>query len=361
MLIVVVSFALLACIAFGWLPILRIETDFLSFWSGARLLGTGHLYSPEHMYDIQRQVGPEGELRAYTRPPFFAALVWPLGKLPYRPALVIWQVLNLAALAGVIWLWPRSVVAVLMFCWFFPTWIDLGAAQDITILLFFAAASLALLRSGRPFAAGVVLAMCGIKFHLLLLVPLWIVGRRLWAYGMGAITGALALIAVSFAAAGADWPWRYADLLRVHDRSALAGENAQPEWALRRSAARRNLGRAIQHCRHRGHVVRHASHAVDQALAIALCGGLLITPHAYLYDCVLLVPVLLLLADRLGTDKAIPMTMGLNVAMLSVPVWPWLKIGQLAMLGLFGVAVWQGSNRSGQRPGWTRCPRKLLR
>jgi hypothetical protein len=350
-LIVVVSFALLACIAFGWLPILRIETDFLSFWSGARLLGTGHLYSPEHMYAIQRQVGPAGELRAYTRPPFFAALVWPLGKLPYRPALIIWQVLNLAALAGVIWLWPRSVIAVLMFCWFLPTWIDLGAAQDITIFLFFAAASLALLRSGRPFAAGLVLAMCGIKFHLLLLVPLWIVARRLWAYGIGAITGALALTAVSFAAAGRDWPWRYSDLLRVHDRMARSPEKMPNLSGLFEGAPLAAIWVGLFSIA----VIAAAWYAMrrmplDQAFAIALCGGLLITPHAYLYDCVLLVPVLLILADRLGTDKAIPMTMGLNVAMLSVPVWPWLKIGQLAVLGLFGLAVWQGSKQKRTAP-----------
>ena len=124
--------------------------DFLSFYAGARLVGTPDLYNGEvHGHravvvqvqrpDVEgaaRQVHPAGsagnnahrgseqlsdsgppgrksrtgqarkgipsDTLPFTRPPYYAVMLWPLGRLPYFPAYVIWQVLNVAALAGFI-------------------------------------------------------------------------------------------------------------------------------------------------------------------------------------------------------------------------------------------------------------------
>ena len=77
--------------------------DFLSFYAGARLVGTPDLYNGAAVRRFQtREIGIPSDTLPFTLPPYYAVMLWPLGRLPYFPAYVIWQVLNVAALAGFI-------------------------------------------------------------------------------------------------------------------------------------------------------------------------------------------------------------------------------------------------------------------
>jgi hypothetical protein len=73
-------------------------------------------------------------------------------------------------------------------------------AQDVTFLLLWAALAVVLVRGGADFAAGLVLALCAQKFHLLVFLPVLIVAARRWRLGAGLVAGSAVLLALSFAA-----------------------------------------------------------------------------------------------------------------------------------------------------------------
>ncbi len=73
------------------------QTDFLSYYTGARLAWTPGLYSPGQVHALQSQYGDPAALRPFVRLPFYAALLWPLGRLPYFTAHLVWQCLMLLA------------------------------------------------------------------------------------------------------------------------------------------------------------------------------------------------------------------------------------------------------------------------
>ena len=62
------------------------DNDFMSFYAGARLVGTPGLYDPAKTRDLQLElIGMTEEARShFIRLPWFAALLWPICQLPYR-------------------------------------------------------------------------------------------------------------------------------------------------------------------------------------------------------------------------------------------------------------------------------------
>ena len=83
------------------------------------------------------------------------------------------------------------------------------------------------------------------------------------------------------------------------------------------------------------YVIRRAS--LKQALAVAMAAGLLISPHAYLPDCSLLLPLLVNLAAEQRFGKALAAMMLTGLATLALTKPPWTFVGQLAILSFF---VW---------------------
>ena len=144
--------------------------------------------------------------------------LWPLGRLPYHQAHAVWQLLNVAALAGFILLWSPGAEAAMLCCWYFPLWICFVLGQDLPVFLLVASISAFLLRRQQNFTAGLVFALCGLKFNLFFLVPLVALSRRLWGFIAGVATGGAVLLAVSFGVAGWDWPVRYYSLLEMNER-----------------------------------------------------------------------------------------------------------------------------------------------
>ncbi len=353
---VAVSFAALFVLAFAWPSIRRGESDLLSFYTGAKLVGTPHLYSVEHAHQIQGQLGRPSEVRAYIRPPFYAALLWPLGKLPYEKALAVWQLLNLAALGGFVWLWSPRALSVVMCCWFFPAWMNFAVGQDMPLILFCVSLSVWLLRRKRDFLAGLVLALCGAKFQLFLLLPVLIVARRLWRLGLGLTTGAAALLAVSAAVAGWAWPARYYALLEMNERFQ-ASQSYMP-----------NLNGLFHGVPHSAVWIVMSTVAViagswyvfrrsdtEHALAVSLCAGLLIGLHSFIYDCAILLPLFLTRAGRAGFGITPTLSMLIGSSALALTAPSISVIGQLSVLLLFCWIVYR-ARQTDLAPSLDRLP-----
>jgi hypothetical protein len=329
------SLAALLLITFGSPEFRRRETDFLSFYAGARLVGTPDLFRPESAYAIQQQVSHPQRILPYLRPPFYAALLWPFGRLPYTVALTVWLSLNLAALGAFIALWWPNRISVILCAWFLPVWVNMAAGQDDTLMLACIAAGFFLLRRGWGLQSGLVLSLCAIKFQLFFLLPLFLVAHRLWRTMLGFGLGAVALLLISFAAAGPHWPVEYLSILQLADRIDPIGKmpnlyglfHGVPGAPVCIAVFSAVILVAVWR------VIRRSS--LDYGLALTILGSVLISMHAYLYDCMLLLPLFLVLTRELGFHKVMPIYIGLTLGIATLPLPKLHLIGQFTLLAFF--------------------------
>jgi hypothetical protein len=169
-------------------------------------------------------------------------------------------------------------------------------AQDLFIVVLAAAVSILLARRQRDFLAGVVFAVCAVKFHLFLFVPLVILRHRRWRLALGGIMAGLVLLAISFFVAGGDWPvqyWRALSNPALHDAPAhmpnlhgLMFRFGLP-WQVEILVT---LVFSVL-------VITSIWRVpIEAGLGIALIGGLFATYHSYLYDQTLFLIAVPLLA-----------------------------------------------------------------
>jgi hypothetical protein len=339
--------------------------DFLPLYNGTQLLGTPHLYSAEHNFAlVQERVGGFNLSLRYTRPPYYAALLWPLGQLPYLYAYLLWTLIGFCALAAFALLWriPNPADALVLTCFSLPAFQSLMNGQDTPLLLLWIALAVLFERKGRLFAAGFVLALCASKFHLFTLLPLVFVGQRRWPMLKGFAAGAACLVALSFAVAGPNWPLEYYHTLtdnRVHPdvfrmpnlHGLLSG---LPAAGLLQVVA----GAAVVVATWR--VVQHSSFLYG--LATALIGSLLLSYHSYLSDCALLLPA----ATVVYAETRSPWLRLLG-ALLLTPFLYFLLIAerpanyfaQLVIAAFFAGTVWHAFRHA--RPQEAQPPPPLVR
>ena len=309
--------------------------DFSAFYSGGSLVGSPQLYSPAAAFAVQeRAIGCHHENIVFIKPPFYALLMWPLAQLPFVAAFYVFRGLVLAGVGLFLWWWPGDRWAAAAACaWSVPLGATFTVGQDVTFVLAAAMGAYRLLRSGRQFAAGVLLGVCAIKFHLFLLLPVFLLRGRLWkTVAGGAATGAM-WFALCFAAAGPHWISMY--------RVALADPRMDPyaynmvnlrglfdynsPWIWPASAVVAAL------C---GYLIWRGS--LEVALSAVLAGGVLITPHTTVCDATLFLPGLLL-ARRMEWPAARAVA-----AFALTPLYVFLPRGglQVAVLVLLVAAVW---------------------
>ncbi len=271
--------------------------DFAPLYVGTQLVGTGDLYTPGPYYGFLRQhFGGINESLRYTRPPHHALMFWPLGRLPYDTAYLLWTLLQAAAVAGFLLLWrrPSRADAAMFTALSLPLGISFCNGQDTPFLLLWIALALHWQGKGRPFLAGLFFSLCAAKFHLFVLLPLVLFGQRRWRMTAGLATGAAGLLAASFAVAGAAWPAEYFATLtdgRVHP-AVDNMPNLHGMFAGLPHAASLEIFVGVAIVAGVWHVVRRTSFEVG--LAAALAGGVLLSYHAYRADCVVLLPAALL-------------------------------------------------------------------
>jgi hypothetical protein len=331
--------------------------DFVSFYAGGRLAGSAGLYDPERVRAEQiERTGVTGDAWRFIRLPYYAAFLWPLARLPYTAAYWVWQGLSLSAVVAFAVLWRSAApwTTVLFTCLSLPLVTSLMNGQDLSFLLLWTALAVRWQEGGKPLAAGMVLSLGAAKPHLLVLLPVLLAAQRRWRVAAGVAAGGAALLGLSFAAAGWDWPRRYYAVLT--DPAIHPGLEVMPnlhgvfyhfpalrwlEWPAAAVVA------AVVWL-----VARTGSFA--QGLAAVLAGGLLAGYHAYLPDCTVLLPLALLGLTEAKTAWArLPAFLLLTpAAYFLVPLRsPWSAVVPgLAFLLLVGVAVEARRKPASPRP-----------
>jgi hypothetical protein len=330
-----------------------LANDFVNFYAGARLAGTPLLYDAAAVADVEaRDAGWSGGPLPYGHLPFHAVLLWPLGRLPYRDAFWIWEALLMAAAWGSVLFWklPGRGVKWVVACWSVPLFAGLCNGQEGALLLFFVAASLALLRRGRPFLAGAALALCAVKFHLFLTLPLFVVAQRRWRVGAGLLCGGGALAGVSFAVQGPDWLRRFYALMTSQAMNRRL-EHMPNLHAVLHGHSWWELGVAGVAAGAVWVAIRRAP-SPEWAMAAVLAGGLLVGVHGYLADMTLLWPALVLGVQAPAAWLRVPaLFLALPVSALFLqadPPFPQIVIAAVGCL-LVGMA-WAGGEPGSKPP-----------
>ena len=165
---------------------------------------------------------------------------------------------------------------------------------DTGLFLFFAAAGFKLLEEEHDLAAGLVFSLCAAKFHLALGIPVLLLARKRWTTPMAGTAGVLVQLSLSYLAEGRDWP---ADLLRlsaVSDFSPAAAKMPNllglTYWIPDGVVLEGMLAAVVLSTVWL--IARYADQVTGATAAIV--GGLLVSHHAYVYDCILLLPALAL-------------------------------------------------------------------
>jgi hypothetical protein len=305
------------------------QNDFLQLYAGAKLSGTPDLYSPAAAQRIHREsVGLALEGVYYSRPPFYAAMLRPLGMLPYRVAYWTFESLSFAAFAVFLILFvPQCKELILFSSLCFPLLSDFLNGQDVTLVLLLAAGSILAIRREHDFLAGLLLSLCAIKGHLFVLVPLVLLIHRRWMVLAGGAAGGVVLTAMSFFTDGKDWPQRYLALLanpELHPNPAsmpnlrglifgLTGaDHPAIYWLLTITVVAAVVW------------IAWGTRDFEMAFAMSLIGGVLVGFHAYVQDAVLL---LLPFAIVIARSQVIPLRLLMALAILP-PVYICLLVGR---------------------------------
>ncbi len=271
-------------------------TDFMDLYAGGKLAFTHDLYVPAQVLRTEQITeGMSSVSRLFMRLPCFSLFYWPLAQLPYPVASAAWEVLCVVSLLAFALLWPsgRRRYTALACCWSLPAMLTVAEGQDIGFVLLWIAIAAVFMRRKQPGVAGLAASMCLVKFHLFLMIPVWICARRQWRFARGLAAGGAGLLALSFVAGGWDWPMRYLALLAQPSNTPFL--NAMPTvyglfGGLPHAIVPELLITGLI-----GLGVWMASRANSAwGLAAALAGGVLAAPHAYMADGAMLVPAVLL-------------------------------------------------------------------
>lgn len=272
----------------GLVTTFRGITDFLDLYAGAKLAFTGDQYNVTRVLATEAHfAGFSSPTRLFLRLPAFGLVLWPLAQAPYVWASAIWELLCAAAIACFVWLWPgKRMWTITACCWSLPVWMTLAEGQDVAFLLLWIPLALVALRKRQPMLCGLLLSLCAAKFHLFLLLPMWLAVNRLWRVAGGLAIGGAVLIAASFIAGGIDWPQHYFALL------CEPSNNPYPDLMPNVHSVFAGALVAL--------IAVLAMRKLDalSGLAVVIMGGILTAPHDYMADCALIVPAVLLLVER---------------------------------------------------------------
>lgn len=293
--------------------------DFMAFYAGATLVESGNLYDHDALIDAaRRHTGRYSEEQGYIRPPFHAAFLRPFTWLPYKTAYAVWETLSLLAVVGFIFVRrpPEAPLTALLTFLSFPVFAVLLYGQDVNFLLLTVAVTERLYQGGKPAASGAVFSLCAAKFHLFLLTPALILARRDWRFLKGLLGGGAALAAISFLAAGWNWPLEF--IRSATDPRFSPGLSAMPNLhgALSKLPASAALEIALSATVVAATWLAARKTSFRYGFAASLVGGVLLSRHCYLLDTALLLPAGL---AALALSKSTPLKLA-AVAVLT-PAW----------------------------------------
>ena len=285
-------------------------TDFVHIYSlgaAARTHQPDLLYDSARLHDLQSSLVPESAADRFLTPysPQTAIFFAPLTVLPYWWAGLVWAVISLAVYASILLAIARRqaadrtllLTAALAFP---PAWqLVLYGQTSALILLAFFFAWIALTHR-RPFAAGVAWSLLWIKpqFGVALAAVFLLAGE--WRIIAGAIVGSAVQWAVVFALWGPSIVRAYLEMLRqvpgvhsllepdafkLHSIAAVTRLLAPLQWPLWAVLSLVVVWRATR--------TWTSARRLDQRFGVLALGALLVNPHLFIYDAVLLAPIAL--------------------------------------------------------------------
>ena len=190
----------------------RRPEEFMAFYTVGQMLNESsyRLYDAAEFLQQYDRLFPReaGGAPLYAHAPFEALMFRPFAYLPFKTALVAWQVTSIVLISsGFVLVWrsgvalPRSSLplALVLALSFQPISVALIFNGQVSALVFFwLALAVWLDRRGREYGAGAALALCLAKPTLLiLLLPMLAVGRR-WKAIAGFLAGAALLAGISW-------------------------------------------------------------------------------------------------------------------------------------------------------------------
>jgi len=309
------------------------------------------LHDPELQLERERRLVPGlPTVVPFVRPLFYAVALAPIAMLPYQTAFVVWIVLQVSLLFGC-WYWAYrrfGPMALMVAAFYQPAPLGIATGQDCVELLVILIFAYELMRLERPMAAGAVLALMLLKFHLVLLWPFVLLMQRRWRMLAGYCVAAVVEVLVCLGLGGVRGAETYIALLQNKNLDRLS---PSPELMISHEGLAANLGvdggwvAAVVVLVVVGTILARIRNApLWQTFALTSFGSLVIVPHVYVYDATLLMLPIWLLVFESG----MPM-MRLAARIYSTPLPFCMALGgkpfsigsSIATLGVFLIVGWE--------------------
>lgn len=321
-------------------------TDFLQFYVAGSFVREGRL---NELYDLQPLYARAQAIAPGSRDTIYAPMQSPQSLLAFAPvsvfsypvAVTIWIVvivLLYAASCAITWRYCtglhryryETIACAIAFPGLFTTVLH---GQTSVVALLALAAALFALRHGRPFVAGLAIGCLAFKPHWLLAAGAVFVALREWRVVVGALTGAAGQFGATCllmgpAVMGAYWRTlqtvqRLGDLLEPYPGESLRSffkvfvpfEKAALVAYLLVAVA--TLYVAMRIWRSRASFELRSSGVV--------LATLLVSPHAFPYDLILLAPVFFLVANWLADHPSHPPSRAISLTLCALFVAPLLR------------------------------------
>ncbi|HVI97029.1 MAG TPA: glycosyltransferase family 87 protein [Anaeromyxobacter sp.] len=186
-----------------------LGTDFAMFYAGSHALLEGvpasSLYSPAVLNDLARPFTNSAEY-VWFYPPVAFLLYWPVGLLPYLPALFVWVAIGLAGYVSAVSRIMPGRITVAGAVAFPAVFVAALHGQNGFLVAAAVGWGLALLPT-RPVLAGLLLGVLAMKPHVALLVPLALLAGRRWRAAGAMLASSIGLAVISAATFGTE-SWR---------------------------------------------------------------------------------------------------------------------------------------------------------
>lgn len=339
--------------------------DFVQFYVAGKILNhydAWRIYDLKLAVDLQHAVLPamsSTQMLVFAQAPYLALLFRPFALLPYTWAYVAWLVFSaalytasLALLFRAAGLAPRDrktayLLAFSAMPFLFETWIG----GQVSVLALFAWSLFFYIKHRNlRFLAGMTLALMLFKPTFVLLPAALLVLGRLWRITAGFLAGCTLVTGLSLAAAGLQGLRSWIDTLLYDSRftqgaipishlaknidahaclQLLTGATPVTTVLFVLGCAAAFLTLAVRWWRSPDSVANWAG-----MLALTL----VISPYAPIYDTILLVPALVLLAGSLGRGPERDAFLGWLVLLYMLP-WITQSFAQYLHLQLFTVAL----------------------
>lgn len=314
-----------------------LGTDFSDVYAAGSLANDGHAeraFDPAQHFAREKALFGNGtQFYGWHYPPFFLAVASPLARLPYLPALILWQ---LATLAFYLWALRLLLPGVTDNTWLlvalaFPAaFVNLTHGHNGFLTAGLIATALALLDS-RPLVAGLCFGLLAYKPQFGVMIPLVLAVTGRWRSFAAAAATVAALASIVTALFGdAVWP---AFLAGTHFTRTVVLEQGNTgfhkiqtvfAWA-RMWSASVPLAYTAQGLASLGVaaalVMIWRSQASMAVKGGALCLGMLLsTPYALDYDMMALAPAIAMLAAEGLAGGFRPYERTMLLALWAVPI-----------------------------------------